>query len=72
MELITGVFNSEGIAKGMLVYFIYRDYKFLHKMLDVISALKLYLERGQKVDEFQTTLNDFSRRVTNLEEKPAK
>ena len=41
---IVNLFVNNGVAIAVIVYFMYRDYKFNQNMVELLTAIKLLLE----------------------------
>lgn len=47
---IVNLFVNNGVAIAVIVYFMYRDYKFSQNMVELLTAIKILLEGGDNND----------------------
>ena len=47
---IVNLFVNNGVAIAVIVYFMYRDYKFNQNMVELLTAIKLLLEGDENND----------------------
>ena len=47
---IVNLFVNNGVAIAVIVYFMYRDYKFNQNMVELLTAIKLLLEGSENND----------------------
>lgn len=47
---IVNLFVNNGVAIAVVVYFMYRDYKFNQNMIELLTAIKLLLKGDENND----------------------
>lgn len=47
---IVNLFVNNGVAIAVIVYFMFRDYKFNQNMIELLTAIKSTLESGENND----------------------
>ena len=47
MEVIIDVIKSLGVPVGVAVYYMYKDWRLTAELIEVVSAVKAYLERSE-------------------------
>ena len=47
---IVNLFVNNGVSIAVIVYFMFRDYKFNQNMIELLTAIKLLLEGGDNND----------------------
>lgn len=46
MEVVIDVIKSLGVPVGVAVYYMYKDWQLTGELIEVVSAVKAYLERS--------------------------
>jgi hypothetical protein len=47
MDVLVDVFKSLGVPVGVAVYYMYKDWQLTGELIEVVSAVKAYLERSE-------------------------
>lgn len=47
---IVNLFVNNGVAIAVIVYFMFRDYKFNQNMVELLTSIKTLLEGGENND----------------------